>query len=365
MDITKPREPMLTEPTTEPSARRPRSGWLSTVLTKAPVHELGLAIAVILFGAYFASANDAFLSLENIGNILDQITFLGILVVGMTFVVISGQFDLSVGSMYGLVAVVFAVLLRDGMSMPAAIALGVLTGAGLGLVNGCLVVGLRVPAIIVTLGTLSIYRGIDYAISGTFPISEFDKAGALFSFTQNGLPAPLGWFPQLFIALVVVGLAGHLLLTRTSFGQHVCAQGSNQVAAVRAGIRIHRVQILVLTLMGACAGIAAILSVGQAGTADPNAGNGFELQAIAAVIIGGAALNGGRGTVIASLLGILLIGEVQNGLILSGVQLYGQIIFSGALIIVAVAIDRLLIRREGGFGAFLQELRRLRVRGEG
>jgi ribose transport system permease protein len=301
-----------------------------------------------LIGVFFTWRNSVFLSLENLGNIAEQSTFLGLLAVAMTFVVVSGQFDLSVGSMFGLSAIAFAVALEAGWNVWLAAMIGIASGAGMGLTNGLLSVFLRVPVIIVTLGTLSIYRGTAYWISDGFPVSNFGQTSDLFEFGQRQLvpwPSALDWIPDLVLALAAVALLGHLLLSRTAFGQHAYALGSNRRAAQLAGVHVNRVQVGVLTLLGVTAGIAGVLGVAQAGSADPNGGVGYELDVIAAVIIGGAAITGGRGRVLASLLGILLIGEVRNGLVISGVSLYGQVIVSGVLVVAAVAVDRLITGR--------------------
>lgn len=310
--------------------------------------EVGLVIAIIVIGVYFTSRNSVFISLENLGNIAEQSTLLGVLAVGMTFVVVSGQFDLSVGSMFGLSAIVFAVALQAGWNVwPAALA-GVASGAGMGLTNGLLSVLLRVPVIIITIGTLSIYRGASYWISNGFPVSNFGQSSGLFAFGQGRLvpwPSALDWIPDLVLALAGVTLLGHLLLSRTAFGQHVYALGSNRRAAELAGVHVNRVQPAVLTLLGLTAGIAGVLGVAQAGSADPNGGVGYELDVIAAVIIGGAAITGGRGRILGSLLGVLLISEVRNGLVISGVSIYGQLVVSGVLVVAAVAVARLIAGR--------------------
>jgi ribose transport system permease protein len=310
--------------------------------------ELGLVVAIVLLGVYFTSRNSVFVSLENLGNIAEQGTLLGLLAVGMTFVVVSGQFDLSVGSTFGLSAIVFGVALEAGWNVWLAALAGIASGAGMGLTNGLLSVLLRVPVIIITLGTLSIYRGTSYWISDGFPVSNFSQSSGLFKFGQGELvpwPSGLNWIPDLVLALAGVALLGHLLLSRTALGQHAYALGSNRRAAQLAGVRVNRVQAAVLTFLGLTAGIAGVLGVAQAGSADPNGGAGYELDVIAAVIIGGAALTGGRGRVPASLLGVLLISEVRNGLVISGVSLYGQIIVSGVLVVAAVAVDRLITGR--------------------
>jgi ribose transport system permease protein len=322
-----------------PLGRRLGRGWRQDV---------GLVVGIVVIGVYFTSRNSVFLSLENLGNIAQQSTFLGLLTVGMTFVVVSGQFDLSVGSMFGLSAIVFAVALEAGWNVWMAALAGVASGAGLGLTNGLLSVLLRVPVIIITVGTLSIYRGTSYWISDGFPISSFGQSSGLFKFGQGRLipwPSGLDWIPDLVLALAGVALLGHLLLGRTAFGQHAYALGSNRRAAQLAGVHVNRVQVGVLTLLGVTAGVAGVLGVAEAGSADPNGGVGYELDVIAAVIIGGAAITGGRGSVLASLLGILLIGEVRNGLVISGVSLYGQLVVSGVLVVAAVAVDRLVTGR--------------------
>jgi ribose transport system permease protein len=323
--------------------------------------EVGLVIAIVLIGVYFTSRNSVFLSLENLGNIAEQSTFLGLLAVAMTFVVVSGQFDLSVGSMFGLSSIVFAVALEAGWNVWLAALAAIVSGAGMGLTNGLLSIILRVPVIIITLGTLSIYRGTSYWISDGFPVSNFGQSSGLFKFGQRRLvpwPSALDWIPDLVLALAGVALLGHLLLSRTAFGQHVYALGSNRRAAQLAGVHVNRVQVGVLTLLGVMAGVAGVLGVAQAGSADPNGGVGYELDVIAGVIIGGAAITGGRGRVIASLLGILLIGEVRNGLVVSGVSLYGQVIVSGVLVVAAVAVDRLITGRGERQASFRREVSR-------
>jgi ribose transport system permease protein len=342
-----------------PLGRRLGRGWRQ---------EVGLVIAIVLIGVYFTSRNGVFVSRENLGNIAEQSTLIGLLAVAMTFVVVAGQFDLSVGSMFGLSAIVFAVALEAGWNVWLASLAGIASGAALGLTNGLLSVLLRVPVIIITLGTLSIYRGTAYWISNGFPVSNFRQSSALFEFGQSRLvpwPSALDWIPDLVLALVAMALLGHLLLSRTAFGQHVYALGSNRRAAQLAGVHVNRVHVGVLTLLGVTAGLAGVLGVAETGSADPNGGVGYELDVIAAVIIGGAAITGGRGSVLASLLGIVLIGEVRNGLVISGVSLYGQVIVSGVLVVAAVAVDRLITgrgEREGSLRMGLaRTMRRWRV----
>lgn len=314
--------------------------------------EIGLVVAIIALAAFFSWRSPLFLSLQNIGNIAEQITFLSILAAGMTFVIVSGQFDLSIGSMYGLCAIIFGLMLEADVNIWVAIVATLLSGALLGFVNGGLAVLLNVPAIIITLGTLSVYRGIAWWLSDGFPVSNFEQDSAFFAFGQRQLvpwPAALEWIPDLVLVPIVFGLLGHLVLSRTVYGHHVYAIGSNPKAASVAGVQVGRTQVVALILSGLSAALAGLMSVAQSGAADPNGGVGFELDVIAGVIIGGAAIQGGRGNIAASILGVLLIGEVRNGLIIIGTNLYGQIIVSGILVILAVAVDRYFTRsaREG------------------
>jgi ribose/xylose/arabinose/galactoside ABC-type transport system permease subunit len=310
--------------------------------------ELGLIIAIFILAVFFSLQSPLFISFRNVGNILEQSTFLATLAVGMTMVIISGQFDLSIGSMYGFSAIIFATLLQDHVPLWISFVLSLTAGALLGLANGLLTIVLTVPAIIITLGTLSIYRGAAWWLSDGFPVSNFDQSSAFFAFGQRHfIPWPIGlhWVPDLVLVPVVVGTVGHLLLSRTALGHRLYGVGSNRKAASLAGVRVGRIQVTALVLMGFLSALAGMLGVAQSGAADPNGGVGFELDVIAGVIIGGAAIQGGRGTIGASILGILLIGEVRNGLIIIGVNLYGQIIVSGILVILAVAVDKFITRR--------------------
>jgi ribose transport system permease protein len=261
----------------------------------------------------------------------------------MTFAIVSGEIDLSVGSMFAVSAMVFALVLQSGQSIYVASAAAVGVGGGLGFVNGLLSILFNVSTIIITLGTLNIYAGIVLWISNGLPASDFAATGAFFQFSQNNLPVPgLEWIPDIALAWIVVIFIGWIVLTNTAFGQRIYATGSNRQAAVNAGISAGRVRVQALTIVGLTAGLAGILSVGQYESASPGAGSSYNLSVIAAVIIGGAALTGGRGSVVASAFGVLLIGEVNNGLIIAGVNLYGQVVAQGALVVLAVAIDRLV-----------------------
>jgi ribose/xylose/arabinose/galactoside ABC-type transport system permease subunit len=333
--------PISGAPSTGPAARRsPRRARGLGELS----HTIGIFTAVIALGCIFTLFNSRFAAVTNLGIILSQTAILGIMAAGMTYVIVAGEIDLSVGSMFAVCAMVFALLLQDHINVYLAALLAILAGGGLGLVNGLLSVAFNVPTIIITLGTLNVYAGVVLWISQGLPVSNFSSSGPLFQFSQNSLPGPPGftWVPEIAIAWVVVCVFAFLVLHNTTFGQRIYATGSNRRAALNAGISCGRVRIQTLVVVGLCAGIAGVLSVGQYGSASPGAGTSYNLSVIAAVIIGGAALTGGRGSVIASALGVLLIGEVSNGLVVSGVNIYGQVVAQGALVVLAVAIDRVV-----------------------
>jgi ribose transport system permease protein len=297
---------------------------------------------VILTGVIFTVINSTFADTLNLENIASQISFVGVLAVAMTFVLITGEIDLSVGSMVAVAAIVFGLLLRDGMGVWQAVALTLLAGCAMGAVNGALSLVLRVPTIIITLGTLSVYRGLADQLANGYPVGPFNQKSA---FWDVGTEKLYGHVPYDAIVLVVFALASGYVLRRTTTGLHVYAMGSDRGAAERAGIRLSRIRMGVLMFSGFAAGITGLLAVAQAQVADPNLGTGYELQAIAAVIIGGTKLTGGSGTVLGSVLGVLLLGMIQNGLIIVGVSIYLLIVVSGLVVIAAVAIDRFFTRR--------------------
>jgi ribose transport system permease protein len=304
--------------------------------------EGGLVVAILLTGVGFTLINSTFSDIRNLENIASQISFVGVIAVAMTFVLITGEIDLSVGSMVAVASIVFGILLRDGVPMPLAIVLTLLAGCSMGALNGMLTVVLRVPTIIITLGMLSAYRGLAYELANGYPVSNFPTTSSFWTLGNGHL---FGHIPYDAIVLVVFALAASYALRRTRTGLHIYAMGSNRRAAELAGLHVNRIRVGVLIFSGFASGISALLAVALTQTADPNVGTGYELDAIAAVVIGGAKLMGGSGTVLGSILGLLLIGVIQNGLVIVGVSIYLLIVVSGLVVIAAVAIDRLFARR--------------------
>jgi ribose transport system permease protein len=309
--------------------------------------EGGILLAVLVTGAVFTAIDPRFIAIGNLGNIASQISFEGVLAVSMTFVLISGEIDLSIGSMVGVTGVVFGLLMTQGANPWVAVVLSLLAGCSMGALNGVLSVALRVPTIIITLGMLNAYRGFAYLISNGYPVENYPKTSAFFSIGQDRL---FGVVPYTAIILLVFALISAVVLRQTVIGHRIYAMGSNPRAAQLSGIRTSRIRIGVLIFNGFAAAIAGLMAVSQTATADPNIGIGYELDVIAAVIIGGAKLTGGSGTVLASLLGMLLLGLIRNGLVLVGVSIYLLIVVSGLIVILAVAIDRFVTRRRQGGG---------------
>ena len=295
-------------------------------------HLVGVSLVVIVL--VFSLAADNFMSTATVAAILNQLPALTLVTVGMTFVLICGGIDLSVGSVLALSSAVIGVSLAAGMPLPVALLLGIVAGGLIGLVNGLFGSYLKLPVFIVTLGMLEIARGLAYLVT--------DSQTIFIGSSIQGLVQPLPYLqltPAFGIALLVVA-AGHFLLNATVFGRHVVATGTNTEAARIAGINTQRTLMLVLCLSGALAGLGGVMNSAYLGATDPNAGIGLELSAIAAAVIGGTSLMGGRGSVISAFIGVLIIAVLQSGLAQMGVSEPFKRVITGAVIVLAVVLDR-------------------------
>jgi ribose/xylose/arabinose/galactoside ABC-type transport system permease subunit len=282
---------------------------------------------------------DSFLTVDNFLNVLRRSSVYGVIAVGMTFVIIAGGIDLSVGSLLALSGMVAAqVMVASGGELPAAqsLWLGVAAGLGVGLfgglLNGLVLVRLKLQPFIVTLGTMSLFRGVALVMNDGQPIN----VGAfryLAEGTVLGLPVSI----LLFVGVILVA-AGALRYTR--FGRHTYAIGSNAEAAYHAGVNVRRAQVGIYALVGALTGLAGLIATSRTVSAQPTAGVGAELDVIAAVVIGGASLSGGRGTITGTIIGTLLISFLRNGCTLVGISTNAQLIVIGVVIIIAVALDQ-------------------------
>lgn len=306
--------------------------------------ETGVALALLVMCLVLTLLNERFLTPNNLLNIGRQVSLIGIMAVGMTFVLVSGEVDLSVGSTYALGGLSTGLVIVAGHGLVPALAVGLAVGAAIGLVNGLLSTYGRLPSLIATLGMLSMVRGAALILTDGQPVTVNLRNGAdeavLGRFLFMGQGTLLG-VPMQLIFFIVIAAGGWFLLSRTAFGFRVFAVGGNTKAARVSGISVERIKILALTLMGTLAAFAGILSLaflpsGQAG----RTGLGLELDVIAATIVGGTSLAGGEGTIIGTILGVLIIGVLRNGLILTGVSPFTQEFLIGLVIVVAVAIDK-------------------------
>ncbi|MEK7474494.1 MAG: ABC transporter permease [Candidatus Coatesbacteria bacterium] len=298
--------------------------------------EAGIALALLILFAGLSWGSPEFLSADNLLTVARQFSVYGIIAVGMTFVIVAGEIDLSVGSVLALSACLSArLVVEHAWPLGGAMAAAIAAGAAAGWVNGALTVGLGIPSFIITLGMMSVVRGVTYVFTGAMPISGLPD-GYLFlgSGTLFGVTVPV-------VTMAVVAVAGGVILKFTSFGRAVYAVGGNLEAARLAGVATNRVRILCFTCLGALAALAGMLTAGWVTVAQPVAGEGYELDVIAAVIIGGSSFSGGKGTVLGTMLGATLMGVLRNGLILLGVDVNWQKVAIGAVIVMAVMLDRL------------------------
>ena len=289
-----------------------------------------------------------FLQPANLDFILKNCSWTAIMAVGATALIISGGIDLSIGSIYCLAAVTGAMFLRwlgpTGAHpsaalwwvVPAGILLTVLVGTACGLANGLMVVGLRVHPFIITLGTMSIFRGIAFVTTEAQAVTDYPPVfGSIFRYTA----AEFTIVPLLIVVLVVA--SGYVFLRHTVSGRYVYAVGGNETASAFSGIRVGRIKAAVFTIAGLTGGIAAVITLGVFGSADSSTGRGYELDVIAAAVVGGASLSGGRGTALGAILGAIVIQLIANGIVILEIdQNYTEII-KGAVIILAVVLDRL------------------------
>jgi len=300
----------------------------------------GIVIALIILCTVFTIANSRFLSLANFMNIFQQVAVVAIAAFGMTWVILLGEIDLSVGSIIAVAGMVGAQSLALGTGFPAALLITIIAGAILGAVNGLLTARLLLPSFIVTVATMSIYRGLVSLPTGGAPL----MIGA-----PNGQAIGASHFlgvPLIIWILLVLFLANHIALSMTVFGRETYLTGGNREAALYSGIRVNRIKIIIFTLSGVMSAIAGILLSSRLYSAQTNAGLSYELDAIAAAVLGGTSLSGGVGTMPGTLIGALIIGVLNNGMNMLSVPYFYQLIVKGVVIIIAVWLDVRAKRRK-------------------
>lgn len=296
-------------------------------------------LSLILLFVLLAIASPHFLTSTNLASVVRQTAVINIMGLGMTIVIVSGGIDLSVGSILAMSGLIGTMAMESGAPVPAGVLAGVLTGLLWGSVNGLLITRLRIAPFIVTLGTLGIVRGLTLIISNGLPVHRI-PAG--FSFLGEGT---LLGVPFVLWLLIAAGLAMHAVLEHTRLGRYAFAIGSNREAAVYAGVPVEFHTTAVYAIGGMLTGLAGMVEASRLMTGQPTAGQGYELQAIAAVVIGGGSLHGGEGGVVGTLIGGFIMGLLSNGSDLLGISPYLQQAIIGAVIILAVTVDEVRKRR--------------------
>jgi rhamnose transport system permease protein len=325
---------------TTQSASTPFNRFLYT-LTR--VREVGISLFIVILAAAVTLRNPDFLSLRNLNEILLNISVLVIVALAQTIVIITHGIDLSVSSMIGLVAMMVAGFYKVHPDFPLVLGvlLGMVLGSVLGLINGLIITYGKVPPIIATLGTLSVYRGLVFFYSGGTWINSYELPE---SFKQLSKGTPLG-LPNMVIIAIVVAIVVYYFLNYTRTGRDISAVGSNPDAATMSGIRQQRILLLVYILTGVASGLAAVLWASRYESAQTNTALGFELQTVAAAVVGGVSISGGVGTVPGVLLGALLLGTIENALTIVRINPFWEQAAQGFLILAAVISDNFILRR--------------------
>lgn len=296
-----------------------------------------LTLIAIFAGLSIASPN--FLTVSNLSSVVRQTAVINIMALGMTLVIISGGIDLSVGSILAVGGLFGTMAISHGASIPVGVGVGILAGMACGAANGAMITGLKINPFIVTLGTMGIFRGLALIVSNGLPVHDLPQG---FAFLGEG---NLLHVPFVLWILLLCGLGMHVLLEHTRLGRYSFAMGSNLDAAVYAGVPVAFHTVAVYAIAGMLTGLAGMVEASRLLTGQPTAGQGYELQAIAAVVIGGGSLRGGEGSVIGTLIGAFIMGLLSNGSDLLGTNPYWQQVVIGAAIILAVTLDEIRKRR--------------------
>ena len=304
-------------------------------LSRSQKQFLSTLSSLLLLGLVFSIMSPFFFSVNNILTVLTQTAVIAIIAIGQTYVLITGGIDLSIGSNIALSGMIAGLCMRAGLPVPFAILCGLLTGMLSGAISGCLVAFGKLPPFIATLGMMTIARGTAFTLTGAIPISGLPASFTVFgSGSTFGIPNPV----IIMLSLVFIFA---FILAETTLGRHVYAIGSNFEAARLSGVDTRRVQITVYMFSGLLAAFAGLVMAGRIVTAQPAAGDGFELDAVAASVIGGASTMGGEGSIAGTFVGAMIIGVLRNGLNLIGVTPHIQRIIIGTVIVGSVFLDKI------------------------
>lgn len=305
--------------------------------------ELTTVIALIILMAVITIINSNFLTANNLLNLLLQVTSNALIAFGMTFVILTGGIDLSVGSILALSSALTAGLLGSGMPVTLAILISLMLGCILGMMNGLLISYGKLAPFIVTLATMTIFRGATLVYTNGNPITKGLSDTFLFQFLGQGYIVGIP-FPVIIMFIVFIVL--YVLLHKTAFGKSVYAIGGNEKAAYISGVKLNKVKIIIYSISGIMASISGLIITSRLSSAQPTAGASYEMDAIAAVVLGGTSLSGGKGRILGTLIGALIIGVLNNGLNIIGVSAFWQQVVKGVVILIAVLIDRFKVVKQ-------------------
>ncbi|ORM54146.1 ribose ABC transporter permease [Pantoea conspicua] len=318
---------MMTQTTTPAGVRMP-------AMLKFNLRDAGTLIGLLIIVVTFSFLSPVFFTLPNLLNILQQSSINALIALGMTLVIISGGIDLSVGPSAALSAVLGATLMVSGVPVPLAILATLGVGALCGLFSGTLIAYAGLQPFIVTLGGLSLFRAIALIYTGGNPIFGIPPSfRSLVNSTLFGVPMPI-------VVVAVIALLLWTVMNKTPLGEYILAIGGNEEAARVAGVPVKRTKVTVYIFSGLLASLASLILIGRLGAAEPTIGNLWELDAIAAAAIGGASLMGGKGSIFGTLIGVIILGALRNGLTLLNIQAFYQLLATGLIIIIAMLIDR-------------------------
>ncbi|AXF02644.1 ABC transporter permease [Paraburkholderia hospita] len=307
-----------------------------TPTNRATLQKLGPFIALLVIAVGLSIVSHNFLTVDNLLNVMRQASINALIAFGMTLVILLGGIDLSAGSVLALSSVIIASLLTSGMPAGLATLAGLVAGGLMGLVNGLVISKGKVAPFIATLGSMTVLRGLALVLSNGSPLSSFNSD--FFSLLGGGYIARIVPIPV--VLMLVMFAIFWVLLRKTVFGRHIYATGGNAESAKLSGVKVDRIQLYVYTISGVMAALAGVVLTSRLNSAQPTAGTGYELDAIAAVVLGGTSLTGGRGWIFGTLVGALLIGVLNNGLNLLDVSSFYQQVIKGGVILLAVLIDR-------------------------
>ena len=296
--------------------------------------ELTILVALIAIMAVFTIINPIYMSISNLGDIIEQSVIFGLMGIGMTYVIITGGIDLSVGSILALVAVTAAKLSSGGMNVIGVVLISLALSVFLGIINGFLVSYMKLQPFIATMGTMSVYRGIAYIVTDGFPVSGVPSEfrSVFYGKITTGLRTSV-------IVLLIFAVVAHIFLKYTRFGNYVYAIGGNEEASRLSGVKVQINKIKAYAVCGIGCGLAAMILIAKLASGEPTAGNGYELNAIAAACIGGTSMAGGRGTIAGTVLGAILFSALKVGLITSGMDTFWQYVATGIVIIIAAYVE--------------------------